>query len=282
MIEKLKNVLILEQEEKLKRQNWIEERYESVKNEQQKIKKINEELEQVEKETLALRSKFFSRKWQKKKIRKLYMHHGKLMEDKCAALEKYNLEKDLIIKEFYGLIEDKNKIKERIEHLKNVKKLQELNLSEKEAIERLEQKEENAVIKVIFAEVKESEKLKDSIDIFKTMQNLFQTNTSAFVNAMKNIDFTALVQALKDIGITLEKEKCAFLEKLMMNKNNIAHLEDALPLLETLNQENELDIYYKEEVEKVIQSIQKYPNICVSAISQIMTLTILIAIAKES
>ncbi len=210
------------------------------------------------------------------------MHHGKLMEDKCAALEKYNLEKDLIIKEFYGLIEDKNKIKERIEHLKNVKKLQELNLSEKEAIERLEQKEENAVIKVIFAEVKESEKLKDSIDIFKTMQNLFQTNTSAFVNAMKNIDFTALVQALKDIGITLEKEKCAFLEKLMMNKNNIAHLEDALPLLETLNQENELDIYYKEEVEKVIQSIQKYPNICVSAISQIMTLTILIAIAKES
>lgn len=283
MLETIKEVLISKKKEELKQKEEINKRMEEIKKEekQQNFQSIDKELSEIENRLNELVSSSLKRIFKGKEINNLYERYTKLSNSKLEKIDKFNNEREELLTRLHDLSYSEVLIEMEIERIKKATSLTELGLTEEQALiilKNYSQENDQNIIKTVFLDIKNSQNITTREEIFKNMQNLYQTNASPFVLAMKKILPTELISDLIDIGITIDNDKVEFLNQLTTYTLSPTH--NLLPIIQKLERKDRLDAYYYNEVEKALANMERYSNYPNTAISQIMTLSVLVSMAK--
>jgi len=285
MLETIKEVLISSKKEELKQRHKINERLEEIKNEEKKenFLLVDKELTELKHKLLLLNSNVFKRILHGKEIQSIYERYINLSHEKCNKLNQFNAERDALLEKLYNLSYNEVLIEKEIKKISSAKSLNELGLTEEKALsmlKRYSRQNNKTVIKTVFLSIKNDDQIETREDIYKSMQKLYQTNASQFVLAMKEILPTDLISELIDVGIIIDQDKVEFLNDLAEYTLKPNH--DLVPIIRKLERPDCLDTYYYNEVEKVLSNMEKYVKYSNTALSQIMTLSVLVSIAKNN
>jgi len=285
MLETIKEVLISSKKEELKQRHKINERLEEIKNEEKKenFLLVDKELTELKHKLLLLNSNVFKRILHGKEIQSIYERYINLSHEKCNKLNQFNAERDALLEKLYNLSYNEVLIEKEIKKISSAKSLNELGLTEEKALsmlKRYSRQNNKTVIKTVFLSIKNDDQIETREDIYKSMQKLYQTNASQFVLAMKEILPTDLISELIDVGIIIDQDKVEFLNDLAEYTLKPNH--DLVPIIRKLERPDCLDTYYYNEVEKVLSNMEKYVKYSNTALSQIMTLSVLVLVAKNN
>lgn len=285
MLDVIKEVLIKQKQDELNQREVIDKRIKEIKKEecQENFEVIDRELGEIEKELLSLNIGFFKRLFNGKKIKRLYEKYASLSHSKMDKINKFNNERDELLSRLYDVSHNEVLIEKEMEKIQKASSLAELDMTEEEAMDLLKEYFENdnlAIIKTVFSNIKNNKNIMTREDIFKNMQELYQTNISSFVTAMKKVVPKDFVSALLDVGIVIDEDKVSFLNSLtsyiLEPSGNIS------AVVGKLGRSDRLDSYYYNEIEKALSKMQTYGNFPSSHLSYIMSLSALVSMAKTN
>lgn len=285
MLETIKEVLISSKKEELKQKEEINKRMEEIKQEekQENFESIDKKLKQIEKDLVMLTSNPFKRLLNGKQIKNVQQDYINLSRYKSEKVNKFNNEREELLKKLYELTHNEVIIEKEIEKIKQATTLTELGLTKEEALALLKDyihQDEKNVIKAVFLDIKNNQNISTREEIFRNMQMLFQTNASPFVSAMKKISPVDLIKELIDIGIVVDEDKVAFLNEL--TAYTLSQDNSLSSIVQKIEKVDRLDYYFHNEVEKAITNMERYSNYPSTAISQLMTLSVLVSMAKTN
>lgn len=282
MLEEIKGILIGQKEQQLNKKEELDKKIQEInkKAKEQDFSIIDKKLNSIENQVAQINQKFFLRLFSQKKLKELNNEYKELSNSKIRVLEEFNLERERLITELSILVHYSGSIEQEIIKIKQAKTLGDLGLTEEAAkmlIRNYHNHLENSIIQKVFLTVL-SKNPTTREEIFRIMQELYQTNSSAFVVEMQKINPTELTNQLIEIGIIIDKDKLGFINEIYHYLNGTSK---TLPTMENIKIDDRLDHYYCNEVEKALTNIKNYPNIKSNAISQLMSLTAIVSIAKE-
>lgn len=285
MLETIKEVLISSKKEELKQKEFINKRMEEINQEEKRLnfQAVDKELSEITIRLNELMSSSIKRIFNGKEITTLYEKYTNLSNSKIEKIDRFNNEREQLLKKLYELAHNEVLIEMEIDKIQKAKSLKELGLTEEQALSILKnyskQNDQN-IIKAVFLDIKNNQHITTREEIFKNMQNLYQTNASQFVLAMKKILPTDLISNLIDVNIIIDEDKMEFLQELASYTLSPTH--NLLPLIQKLERTDRLDVYYYNEVEKALANMERYSNYPNTAISHIMTLSVLVSMAKAN
>lgn len=285
MLETIKEVLISSKKQELKQKEEINKRIDDIKKEEhnQGFELIDKQLTELEKRINNLTKTKLKRVFHGKEIYKLYVQYTALSHSKMDKINQFNMERDELLKRLHDLSHNEVLIEMEIEKIKNAKSLEELGITKEQAISLIKkytkQKDQN-IIKTVFSEIQNNQHLETKEDILKCMQILYQTNCSSFVLAMKKILPMDLISILLDIGITIDEDKVVFLKELAAYTLSPNH--NIFPMIQKLQKTDSFDFYYYNEIEKELANMERYATYSNTVLSQIMTLSVLVSMAKSN
>lgn len=282
MLEEIKGILIGQKEQQLNKKEELDKKIQEInkKAKEQDFSIIDKKLNSIENQVAQINQNFFLRLFSQKKLKELNNEYKELSNSKIRVLEEFNLERERLITELSILVHYSGSIEQEIIKIKQAKTLGDLGLTEEDAkmlIRNYHNHLENSIIQKVFLTVL-SKNPTTREEIFRIMQELYQTNSSAFVVEMQKINPTELTNQLIEIGIIIDKDKLGFINEIYHYLNGTSK---TLPTMENIKIDDRLDHYYCNEVEKALTNIKNYPNIKSNAISQLMSLTAIVSIAKE-
>lgn len=285
MLEIIKEVLISSKKEKLRRKEEINKRIEELRKEEHELnlELIDKNIYELETKLKLLSSNLIKKILNSRKIKEVNKKYNDLLKIKNDKLNTINQERDNLLNELHELIHNEVLIECEIENIRRATTLEELELTKKQAKDILTnytQQSEKNVIKAVFLDIKNNQNISTREDIYKNMQKLYQTNVSQFVLAMKKILPIDLISELIDIGIVIDVDKVEFLKELANYTLSPTH--NLLPIVQKLESKDRLDNYYYNEVEKVLANMERYSNYPSTALSQLMTLSVLVSMAKTN
>lgn len=282
MLEEIKGILIGQKKQQLNKKEELDKKIQEInkKAKEQDFSIIDKKLNSIENQVAQINQNFFLRLFSQKKLKELNNEYKELSNSKIRVLEEFNLERERLITELSILVHYSGSIEQEIIKIKQAKTLGDLGLTEEDAkmlIRNYHNHLENSIIQKVFLTVL-SKNPTTREEIFRIMQELYQTNSSAFVVEMQKINPTELTNQLIEIGIVIDKDKLSFINEIYHYLNGTSK---TLPTMENIKIDDRLDHYYCNEVEKALTNIKNYPNIKSNAISQLMSLTAIVSIAKE-
>jgi len=285
MLEVIKEVLISSKRQELSKREEINNRINEIKREEQDpyFQAIDEELVRIEKKIDSLNSSFFKRLFNGKKINELYEKYSSLSRSKLDKINSFNSEREELLEKLYELSHDEVLIEKEIEKIKKAHSVDDLGLTQEEALGILKghfHDSDSNIIKAVFSNIKNNRFIETREDIFKCMQEIYQTNASSFVLAMKNILPRDFVSYLLEIGITVDEDKVSFLNSL--TSYILEPTSGLTAIMKNLDRTDRLDVYYYNEMEKALSNMERYASRPNAQLSYIMSLSALVSMAKAN
>lgn len=283
MLEEVKTILINQKEKELNQIEVINKQIAELnqKEKQNNFTAIDKHIIELENEIARINQSLITKLSTSKKLKKLYDEYYQLSANKIKVLEEFNNEREKLIIELSKLISNAGLIEQEIINIKKANTLQELGLNEETAKSLLRKNHnhyEDSAIQKVFSKVV-LRKPSTREEIFRIMQELYQTNSSVFVLEMQKISPTDLANQLIEIGIVIDKDKLNLMNKVYYY---LKQTNKILPTMQDIEITDRLDHYYCNEIEKVLANIENYPNINSTALSQMLSLTAIVSIAKEN
>ncbi len=283
MLEEVKTILINQKEKELNQIEVINKQIAELnqKEKQNNFTAIDKHIIELENEIARINQSLITKLSTSKKLKKLYDEYYQLSANKIKVLEEFNNEREKLIIELSKLISNAGLIEQEIINIKKASTLQELGLNEETAKSLLRKNHnhyEDSAIQKVFSKVV-LRKPSTREEIFRIMQELYQTNSSVFVLEMQKISPTDLANQLIEIGIVIDKDKLNLMNKVYYY---LKQTNKILPTMQDIEINDRLDHYYCNEIEKVLANIENYPNINSTALSQMLSLTAIVSIAKEN
>ena len=283
MLEEVKTILINQKEKELNQIEVINKQIAELnqKEKQNNFTAIDRHIIELENEIARINQSLITKLSTSKKLKKLYDEYYQLSANKIKVLEEFNNEREKLIIELSKLISNAGLIEQEIINIKKASTLQELGLNEETAKSLLRKNHnhyEDSAIQKVFSKVV-LRKPSTREEIFRIMQELYQTNSSVFVLEMQKISPTDLANQLIEIGIVIDKDKLNLMNKVYYY---LKQTNKILPTMKDIEINDRLDHYYCNEIEKVLANIENYPNINSTALSQMLSLTAIVSIAKEN
>lgn len=283
MLEEVKTILINQKEKELNQIEVINKQIAELnqKEKQNNFTAIDKHIIELENEIARINQSLITKLSTSKKLKKLYDEYYQLSANKIKVLEEFNNEREKLIIELSKLISNAGLIEQEIINIKKASTLQELGLNEETAKSLLRKNHnhyEDSAIQKVFSKVV-LRKPSTREEIFRIMQELYQTNSSVFVLEMQKISPTDLANQLIEIGIVIDKDKLNLMNKVYYY---LKQTNKILPTMQDIEITDRLDHYYCNEIEKVLANIENYPNINSTALSQMLSLTAIVSIAKEN
>lgn len=283
MLEEVKTILINQKEKELNQIEVINKQIADLnqKEKQNNFTVIDKHIIELENEIARINQSLITKLSTSKKLKKLYDEYYQLSANKIKVLEEFNNEREKLIIELSKLISNAGLIEQEIINIKKANTLQELGLNEETAKSLLRKNHnhyEDSAIQKVFSKVV-LRKPSTREEIFRIMQELYQTNSSVFVLEMQKISPTDLANQLIEIGIVIDKDKLNLMNKVYYY---LKQTNKILPTMQDIEITDRLDHYYCNEIEKVLANIENYPNINSTALSQMLSLTAIVSIAKEN
>lgn len=283
MLEEVKTILINQKEKELNQIEVINKQIAELnqKEKQNNFTAIDRHIIELENEIARINQSLITKLSTSKKLKKLYDEYYQLSANKIKVLEEFNNEREKLIIELSKLISNAGLIEQEIINIKKASTLQELGLNEETAKSLLRKNHnhyEDSAIQKVFSKVV-LRKPSTREEIFRIMQELYQTNSSVFVLEMQKISPTDLANQLIEIGIVIDKDKLNLMNKVYYY---LKQTNKILPTMQDIEINDRLDHYYCNEIEKVLANIENYPNINSTALSQMLSLTAIVSIAKEN
>lgn len=283
MLEEVKTILINQKEKELNQIEVINKQIAELnqKEKQNNFTAIDRHIIELENEIARINQSLITKLSTSKKLKKLYDEYYQLSANKIKVLEEFNNEREKLIIELSKLISNAGLIEQEIINIKKASTLQELGLNEETAKSLLRKNHnhyEDSAIQKVFSKVV-LRKPSTREEIFRIMQELYQTNSSVFVLEMQKISPTDLANQLIEIGIVIDKDKLNLMNKVYYY---LKQTNKILPTMQDIEITDRLDHYYCNEIEKVLANIENYPNINSTALSQMLSLTAIVSIAKEN
>lgn len=283
MLEEVKTILINQKEKELNQIEVINKQIAELnqKEKQNNFTAIDKHIIELENEIARINQSLITKLSASKKLKKLYDEYYQLSANKIKVLEEFNNEREKLIIELSKLISNAGLIEQEIINIKKASTLQELGLNEETAKSLLRKNHnhyEDSAIQKVFSKVV-LRKPSTREEIFRIMQELYQTNSSVFVLEMQKISPTDLANQLIEIGIVIDKDKLNLMNKVYYY---LKQTNKILPTMQDIEINDRLDHYYCNEIEKVLANIENYPNINSTALSQMLSLTAIVSIAKEN
>lgn len=284
MLEAIKEVLISEKQHQLTEKEQIKTDLTKLQEEEiEKYNEFDEKLALIEKEISYIDNNFIKRIIKSKKIKKDYDSYINLSHEKNKYQKELFEKKKKLICRLSQLNNDKLFQDLQINKIKSASSLEELDITEKQAIEKLKNRPsevDKKIIRNVFERIKnQTERLRTREDVFKTMQMLYQTNASQFSISMRKLLPVDIISELKDI-VTVDCDKLNFLTKLPSYVLNESNSNQIIPT--DISKLDNLDRYYYGEIEKGLSSIKDYSKYNKDYISKMTTLTILVSLAKNN
>ena len=283
MLEEVKTILINQKEKELNQIEVINKQIAELnqKEKQNNFTVIDKHIIELENEIARINQSLITKLSASKKLKKLYDEYYQLSANKIKVLEEFYNEREKLIIELSKLISNAGLIEQEIINIKKANTLQELGLNEETAKSLLRKNHnhyEDSAIQKVFSKVV-LRKPSTREEIFRIMQELYQTNSSVFVLEMQKISPTDLANQLIEIGIVIDKDKLNLMNKVYYY---LKQTNKILPTMQDIEITDRLDHYYCNEIEKVLANIENYPNINSTALSQMLSLTAIVSIAKEN
>lgn len=283
MLEEVKTILINQKEKELNQIEVINKQIAELnqKEKQNNFTAIDNHIIELENEIARINQSLITKLSASKKLKKLYDEYYQLSANKIKVLEEFNNEREKLIIELSKLISNAGLIEQEIINIKKASTLQELGLNEETAkslLRKCHNHYEDSAIQKVFSKVV-LRKPSTREEIFRIMQELYQTNSSVFVLEMQKISPTDLANQLIEIGIVIDKDKLNLMNKVYYY---LKQTNKILPTMQDIEITDRLDHYYCNEIEKVLANIENYPNINSTALSQMLSLTAIVSIAKEN
>lgn len=283
MLEEVKTILINQKEKELNQIEVINKQIADLnqKEKQNNFTAIDKHIIELENEIARINQSLITKLSTSKKLKKLYDEYYQSSANKIKVLEEFNNEREKLIIELSKLISNAGLIEQEIINIKKANTLQELGLNEETAKSLLRKNHnhyEDSAIQKVFSKVV-LRKPSTREEIFRIMQELYQTNSSVFVLEMQKISPTDLANQLIEIGIVIDKDKLNLMNKVYYY---LKQTNKILPTMQDIEITDRLDHYYCNEIEKVLANIENYPNINSTALSQMLSLTAIVSIAKEN
>lgn len=204
----------------------------------------------------------------------------KLIDEKIESL----------YQQLYHLAYDKVSIDKKLEGVKKATSLQELGLNEKQALDYIKDNEKK-VVRAVFRDI-QKQKIETSTDIDRNMNTLYQANISPFVVAMQNMNIGDLIKELVDIGIIVDQDKIEYIGKInnyisnmekLLNSSNISNPKSIpYPDIQGKERTDRLDHNFYNQVQQDLSHMDHYHSYPPLAVSKIVTLAVLVSMAKEN
>ena len=269
MLEEIKEVLIKEKKDELERKKKIDNEIKKtlLEIDENDNRTMNEILSiQYEKE--ALNKKALNRIFNHKKVLELESKIEKLTKENNVKTKSLIAKIESLYQEIYDLSHDEVLVEEEIHKIKQATNVQELGFTEKQALALIKGNDDR-IIRAIFKNIKENCNLLTSQDIKKVIAELYKTNVSAFVVAMKKKSLEEILLLLQEADINIGKGKNILIEHQTFS-------------IDETNEINNLDYEYYKQVQTELGYMQKSKDYQQTAVSKIITLTALVSIVKAN
>lgn len=280
MLEEIKEVLISEKQQELSRRQQIDKEIkELIRTRDLKQQQAIQTLSSLEIEMETLNSRSFNRIFHSKQIKELCSNYTNVSNTAIQEINGLNTKIDDLYQQIHNLSHDEVIIEREIEKIRQATSLQELGLTERTALHYIKN-DEKKVIRAVFKNIKDNYDLVTREDIDRSLNELYQVNLSPFVLAMQKINLDNLVQELVDIGIMIDEDKIKFLKSLI----EYASAPNDTPFPINSNQErlDYLDNYFYNQVEIVLNNMNRYATYPEFAVSKIITLGVLVSMAQTN
>jgi hypothetical protein len=274
MLEEIKEVLIKEKKDELERKKKIDNEIKKtlLEIDENDNRTMNEILSiQYEKE--ALNKKALNRIFNHKKVLELESKIEKLTKENNVKTKSLIAKIESLYQEIYDLSHDEVLVEEEIHKIKQATNVQELGFTEKQALALIKGNDDR-IIRAIFKNIKENCNLLTSQDIKKVIAELYKTNVSAFVVAMKKKSLEEILLLLQEADINIGKGKVTFLKNILIEHQTFS--------IDETNEINNLDYEYYKQVQTELGYMQKSKDYQQTAVSKIITLTALVSIVKAN
>ena len=278
MLEEIKEVLISEMQRELHQRKRIEEEIQMISNKRdQKQEQAMKDLTKLESQIESVTNKSFHRIFHGKEIKSLLTEYTSVSNNAREEIKLMNNKIESLYQRIHDLSHDEILIEREIDRVRRATSFQELGLTEREALKYIKN-DERKVIRAVFKNIKDNDTLETSADIDRNMSSLYQTNLSPFVLAMQKISIDDLVKELIEIEIVVDEDKIKFLKDL----RHYAEAPEQRPYSEILGQErtDRLDNNFYNQAQDDLAYMQKYSSYPPLAISKIITLAVLVSMAK--
>lgn len=280
MLEEIKEVLINEREQEINSSQIVyKEINKLIKHRDLKQKQAIEKLTNLEEELKRISKGLFNRILNIKRINQICNNYTNLSKDIFEEINQLNVSIDQLYRKINYEPTNNSEIEEEIKRISEANSLEELGLTEKTALQYIKN-DEIRVIRSVFKDLKDKYNLTTKEDIDNCLNKLYRVNVSPFVTAIQKINFKTLIHELVDIGIIVDDNKIKVLEKLTQydnlseeEKQNIKYNKEKLDYL---------DNYFYNQVEIVINNMNRYKTFPKVTVSKIVTLGILISMAKNN
>lgn len=280
MLEEIKEVLINEREQEINSSQIVyKEINKLIKHRDLKQKQAIEKLTNLEEELKRISKGLFDRILNIKRINQICNNYTNLSKDIFEEINQLNVSIDELYRKINYEPTNNSEIEEEIKRISEANSLEELGLTEKTALQYIKN-DEIRVIRSVFKDLKDKYNLTTKEDIDNCLNKLYRVNVSPFVTAIQKINFKTLIHELVDIGIIVDDNKIKVLEKLTQydnlseeEKQNIKYNKEKLDYL---------DNYFYNQVEIVINNMNRYKTFPKVTVSKIVTLGILISMAKNN
>lgn len=279
MLEEMKESLINNLEQELEQRNLIDKEVKEIAAERNnKQEMAMKTLSQIKQELKSIRKNIFHRIIKSKKIMSLCNEY---MDISHKSIEEINLLDKKIESSYqkvYDLAHNQFLIERELERVKQATSLQELGVTEKQALDYIKN-DERRVIRAVFKDIK-GQSIETSSDIDRNINILYQTNISPFAVAIQKISFSDLIKELVDIGIIVDEDKITFINTL---KKYIVNPEK-MPYPNIMGQErtDRLDHNFYNQIQVDLMNMEHYHSYPPLAVSKIVTLAILVSMAKAN
>lgn len=295
MLEEVKEVFISniqkELAEKQEMEDKIDKEIETMSKERvQKREESALVLSDISQQIQELNKKLFQRIFGSKKLTNLCNQYTAATNSATGEIKLIDEKIESLYQQLYHLAYDKSSIDKKLEEVKKAASLQELGLTEKQALDCIKDNEKK-VVRAVFRDI-QKQKIETSTDIDRNMNILYQTNISPFVVAMQNMNIGDLIKELVDIGIIVDQDKIEYIGKINTYISNMEKLSDSsnlsnpksIPYPDTQGQErtDRLDHNFYNQVQQDLSYMQHYNSYPSLVVSKIVTLAVLVSMAKEN
>lgn len=284
MFERIKEILIQYQEEKIKEKENLTANLIKLDSME---KELDKRFDIREQQLLEIRinknsSNVFKRIFKWKQLKQDIDLYKSLIQEKLPELEKINKERKLILDTISKTAYNQIEIENTINRISSCSSFKQLGITEKSAISLLEKhlSADYNTISQVFLDIKNTMTIKTGDDIQKLMNKLYQVSSSVFVKEMNEVIPHKLFAKLSKKGIEVPEDKKRLIDEifvfaLLPSTSNFPDLKELIII-------DELDKNYINELEKILTMIVKYPKSKINIVSFTTTLTILTELSKTN
>ena len=253
--------------------------HEVIKERDQKQQLFIQNLSQLQTKIEEINKKPWHRIIHSKKLNTLYLQYRKESNLAIEEMKKWNDRIESLYQKMHDLSHDGILIEKEIDRIRKANSLSELGLTERAAINYIKS-DDKKVIRAVFKDIKDSQHLETKTDIERNINTLYQTNLSPFVVAMQRIRIEDLIKELIEIGIIIDEDKIKLLERL--KKDIKSYTEMSYLTRKDQETTDSLDDDFYNQVKADLESMQYHSFNQGITISKIMTLAVLVSIAKTN